>query len=122
MQMLRTFWDAALEPDEAAPDEGRVMRYRTEDELAGLRGRNGLAEVETTAIDVSDAYANFDDYWVPFTLVGGPGGAYCASLDPQRQQQLPDQLFPSTRFSGWTVHSRRSCLCRARPARERSYP
>lgn len=55
MQMLRTFWDAALEPDEALPDEGRAMRYRTEDELAGLRGRNGLAEVETTAIDVSAA-------------------------------------------------------------------
>jgi SAM-dependent methyltransferase len=75
MQMLRTFWDAALEPDEAAPDEGRVMRYRTEDEVAGLRGRNGLAEVETSAIDVSAAYANVDDYWVPFTLGGGPGGA-----------------------------------------------
>jgi len=88
MQMLRTFWDAALELDAAAPDEGRVMRYCNEDELTALWVRNGLAEVETIAIDVTADYADFDDYWIPFTWGGGPGGAYCASLDPQRQQQL----------------------------------
>jgi SAM-dependent methyltransferase len=43
MQMLRTFWDAALEFDQTAPDEGRVMRYCTEDELAALWLRNALA-------------------------------------------------------------------------------
>lgn len=88
MQMLRTFWDAALELDEAAPDEGQVMRYCNEAELGALWARNGLAEVETRAIDVSADYADFDDYWNPFTLGAGPGGKYYASLDPQRQQQL----------------------------------
>ena len=93
MQMLRTFWDAALELDAAAPDEGQVMRYCNEAELAALWVRNGLAEIETIAIDVTAAYADFDDYWIPFTWGGGPGGAYCASLDPQRQQQLRASCF-----------------------------
>ena len=32
MTMLRVFWGAALELDPAAPDEGRTMRYCTDDE------------------------------------------------------------------------------------------
>jgi SAM-dependent methyltransferase len=93
MQMLRTFWDAALELDAAAPDEARVMRYCSEDELATLWVRNGLTEVETGALDVTADYADFEDYWIPFTLGAGPGGAYCASLAPQRQQRLRDSCF-----------------------------
>jgi SAM-dependent methyltransferase len=93
MQMLRTFWDAALEFDEAAPDEGRVMPYCSQDELAALWARNGLAQVETSAIDVTAHYVDFEDYWIPFTLGGGPGGVYCASPDPQRQQQLRTSCF-----------------------------
>jgi SAM-dependent methyltransferase len=93
MQMLRTFWDAALERDPAAPDEGRVMSYCTEDDLASLWARSGLVEVETGAIDVTAGYADFEDYWIPFTLGGGPGGAYCASLDPRRQEQLRASCF-----------------------------
>ena len=93
MQMLRTFWDAALELDAAAPDEGQVMRYCNEAELAALWVHNGLAGVETSPIDVTADYAGFDDYWIPFTWGGGPGGAYCASLDPQRQRQLRASCF-----------------------------
>jgi SAM-dependent methyltransferase len=93
MQMLRTFWEAALELDPNAPDEGRVMPYCSEDELAGLWARNGLDEVETSALDVMADYADFEDYWIPFTLGGAPGGAYYASLDPERRQQLRRSCF-----------------------------
>ncbi|HEX2705484.1 MAG TPA: class I SAM-dependent methyltransferase [Candidatus Lustribacter sp.] len=88
MVMLRTFWDAAFELDEAAPDEGRLMRYCSEGELAGLWERHGVAEVETSTIDVTAEYAGFEDYWIPFTLGVGPGGSYLASLDAERQEQL----------------------------------
>ena len=115
MQMLRTFWDAALELDEAAPDEGRVMRYCTEDELAALWGRNGLAEVETTAIDVRAAYANFDDYWVPFTLGVDQAGHTAHRWTPSGNSSCRTSCFrrlaaPDGPFT------LRSCLCRARPA------
>ena len=88
MQMLRTVWDAALELDATAQDEGRVMAYCSEDELAALWTRSGLAAVETSAIDVTADYTDFEDYWMPFTLGVGPGGAYCASLDPDQRQLL----------------------------------
>ena len=93
MHMLRTFWDAALEFDAAAPDEGRVMRLCSEDELAALWERHGLSEVETCAIDVAAGYDDFEDYWIPFTLGVGPGGAYFASLNTDRQQQLQTSCF-----------------------------
>jgi hypothetical protein len=88
MQMLRTFWDAALELDPTAPDEGRVMRWCSEDDLAALWARHGLTGIGTGTIDVTADYAGFEDYWIPFTLGAGPGGAYCASLDPPRREQL----------------------------------
>jgi hypothetical protein len=74
MQMLRTFWTAAIELDPSAPDEGRVMPYCTEDELAALWARNGLVEVETGAIDVTSGCADFEDYWIPFTLGADQAG------------------------------------------------
>jgi SAM-dependent methyltransferase len=93
MTMLRTFWDAAREVDPDAPDEGRTMRYTTEQELADLWDRAGLADVRTTSLEVGTEYADFDDYWLPFILGVGPGGAYAVSLDPDRQQRLRDACF-----------------------------
>lgn len=58
--MLRTFWDAALTLDPAAPDEGRVMRFQDADELARLWSDAGLREVETAPLDVAVEYAGFD--------------------------------------------------------------
>lgn len=88
MEMLRTFWAAALELDPAAPDEGRGMSLCREDELGALWLRHGLTDVETGTIAVTADYADFDDYWIPFTLGVGPGGAYCVGLEPGQQQRL----------------------------------
>jgi SAM-dependent methyltransferase len=93
MQMLRTFWDAALNLDPSAPDEGREMALCSQEELADLWSRHGLVDVETGSIDVTVDYEDFDDFWEPFTLGVGPGGAYCASLDSERQQDLRLECF-----------------------------
>lgn len=93
MRMLRTFWDAALELDPAAPDEGRLMRFQDPDDLRGLWEAVGLRAVETDALVVEAGYAGFDDFWEPFTLGGGPGGAYCTSLDPEGQEALREACF-----------------------------
>jgi SAM-dependent methyltransferase len=87
MRMLRTFWDAAVELDPLAPDE-HAMRYTSEEDLAALWRRQRLADVETAPLDVEVEYESFDDYWEPFTLGVGPGGAYCVSLDPERREAL----------------------------------
>src|SRR5947199_2420700 len=44
MTMLRAFWDAALELDPNAPDEGRTMRYCTPQELRALWAGAGLRD------------------------------------------------------------------------------
>jgi SAM-dependent methyltransferase len=93
MTMLRTFWDAAHDVDPESPDEARTMRFTTERELAELWERAGLTDIRTRSLEVSTDYADFDDYWLPFTLGVGPGGAYAASLDAERLERLRDRCF-----------------------------
>ena len=92
MEMLRAFWDAARTLDDAAPDEGRTMRYRSTEELAELWREAGLGNVETDYLTVETTYSGFDDLWEPFTLGVGPAGAYCAALEPARQEELRERL------------------------------
>ena len=88
MTMLRAYWDAALELDPAAPDEGATMRFSRRGELGELFGRCGLERVETGELVVGADYEDFDDLWSPLPSGLGPSGAYCASLDPERQEAL----------------------------------
>jgi SAM-dependent methyltransferase len=91
MTMLRAYWDAAREvaPEEAArADEGMTMRYSNLAELTDLWRGVGLNDVEGGELWVSAGYEDFDDLWAPFPSGIGPAGAFCASLDPERQQAL----------------------------------
>jgi ubiquinone/menaquinone biosynthesis C-methylase UbiE len=87
MTMLRVFFDAAAEVDPTAPDE-REMPYCTPAVLRQLWEDEGLSEIRTGEIVVERTYANFDDYWEPFTFGVGPAGSYCASLDPDRREAV----------------------------------
>ncbi len=93
MTMLRAFWDAALELDPDAPDEGRTMRFCREGELAELFERSGLAGVESGALAAAADYEGFDDYWAPFPTGLAPAGAYCASRGPAEQEALRQACF-----------------------------
>jgi SAM-dependent methyltransferase len=93
MTMLRAFWDAALEFDPDAPDEGRTMRYCTPDELNSLWTSAGLRDVETQALVVAAEYNDFEDYWSPFPTGIAPSGAYCASLEPEQRAALRHACF-----------------------------
>jgi SAM-dependent methyltransferase len=88
MRMLRAFWDAALELDRHAPDEGRTMPHCTPAGLRALWRRVGLDDVRTGELVVEARYADFDDFWAPFPTGLGPSGAYCASLDPAHREAL----------------------------------
>jgi SAM-dependent methyltransferase len=90
MTMLRTFWDAAHEaaPEQAAGADESNMRYATEDELSRLWRQVGLEDVRGGELNVSAYYEGFDDLWVPITSGIGPAGAFCASLEPDRQAEL----------------------------------
>ena len=93
MTLLRAFWDAAREvdPERAAlADEGVVMRWCTEAELAGLWSRAGLREVQTAALFAHASYASFEDLWAPLPTGVAPSGAFCKSLDDDARAALHD--------------------------------
>jgi hypothetical protein len=92
MTMLRAFWDAALELDANAPDEGG-MPHCSSGELAALWDRASLGDVETGELEAEASYAGFADLWAPFLGGVGPVGAYCATLDPEQQEALRDRFF-----------------------------
>jgi SAM-dependent methyltransferase len=93
MQMLRAFWDAALEVDPDAPDEARTMRWCSPDELNVLWTGAGLRDVDVDELVVSAEYANFDDYWSPFPSGLAPTGAYYVSLPTDHQRALREAAF-----------------------------
>ncbi len=93
MTMLRVFWDAARALDPGTPGEGQSMAYCSRDELERLWLDAGLTEVETGSLTVTRVYTGFDDYWETFGLGIGPGGAYYASLDDARREQLRLECF-----------------------------
>ena len=88
MRMLRAFWDAALELDRDAPDEGRTMPHCTPAGLRVLWRRGGLDRIETGELVVRARYADFEDFWAPFPAGIAPSGVYCASLEPDHREAL----------------------------------
>ena len=90
IEFMRAFWNAATALDPAALDlaEGRRFPFCTEDGLSTLARSAGLHSIEITAIEVPTVFADFEDYWHPFTLGAGPAPGYCMSLDPEARQRL----------------------------------
>jgi SAM-dependent methyltransferase len=87
---LSPFWNAvhALDPD--APDESRMAGARRGN-LTELFGDAAIEDVEETSLAVGVRHATFDEWWEPFTFGVGPGGAYLAALDAERQAEIRDR-------------------------------
>ena len=91
MTLLRAFWDAAREVEPelgAAADEGVVMRWCGEGDLARLWSTVGLGEVRFGSLTARAEYAGFDDLWSPLPTGVGPAGAFCRSLDEDGRTTL----------------------------------
>ena len=82
--LVRTFWQAALRFDPAAPDDA-LLPFRRSEELASLWRRAGFRAVECGVIDIQASYSGFDDYWGPFVFgIGPPGGTLTAQPEDRR--------------------------------------
>jgi SAM-dependent methyltransferase len=95
MTLLRAYWDAAREVDPergAAADEGVVMRWCAEGELAELWRVAGLRSVRLGSLVATAKYANFEDLWSPLPTGVGPAGAFCKSLAEDDRAALRDAL------------------------------
>jgi SAM-dependent methyltransferase len=93
MEMLRAFWDAALEIDPGAPDEARTLHFGRAGEIATLFASVGMVDVRESTLSVTSSYANFDELWRGFLAGVGPAGAHCLSLGATDRERLRATLF-----------------------------
>lgn len=94
MQMMRYFWDTALEvnPGDAALDEARRFPICQPEPLEALLRDAGLTSVAVRSIDVRTIFQDFDDFWLPFLGMQGPAPTYLASLNAETRDQIRDAL------------------------------
>jgi SAM-dependent methyltransferase len=94
MQMMRRFWDAAIELDPGAAelDEASTFAICDPGALSNLWGTAGLRNVQTRAIEVETTFRDFDDYWQPFLGGRAPAPAYAMSLSDDRRSALRELL------------------------------
>jgi SAM-dependent methyltransferase len=94
MQIMRYFFDCArpVDPKSSEFDDGIQAPICRPGALADAFGTAGLADVATTAIDITAAFADFDDYWKPFLAGTGSAPKYCQSLDEATRRQIRDAI------------------------------
>jgi SAM-dependent methyltransferase len=94
MELMRYFWDAAVELDPAAAklDEGVRFPLCQPDALAARFAGAGLRDIEVRAIDIPTSFPDFDDYWKPFLGGQGPAPGYAMSLDEPARARLRDRI------------------------------
>lgn len=94
MELIRIFWDAAIELDPAASglDEGLRFPICRSAALTELFAGAGLEAVEAAPIDIPTRFVDFDDYWQPFLGGQGPAPGYAMSLDERARGLLRDRL------------------------------
>jgi SAM-dependent methyltransferase len=94
MELMRYFWDAAVELDASARslDEGERFPLCNPTSLAQLFESSGVRAVEVRAIDAPTRFRDFDDYWSPFLGGQGPAPGYAMRLTEERRVRLRDRI------------------------------
>jgi SAM-dependent methyltransferase len=94
MQMIRHFFDAAIELDPKAVevDEGPRFPICKPDVLARTFESVGLHRVEVRPIEIPTVFRDFDDYWSPFLGGQGPAPSYVMSLSEEHRAALRERL------------------------------
>jgi len=120
MELMRFFWDAAvdLDPGAAKLDEGVRFPLCRPEALEDLFASAGLQEVEVKPIDIPTSFADFDCYWQPFLGGQGPAPAYAMSLDEAARARLRDHIRERmpTKANGSISLTARAWAARARVA------
>jgi SAM-dependent methyltransferase len=94
MQLMRHFWDAAVElnPGAAELDEGRRFPICNPSAMEELFRDAGFGAVSGRAIDVPTRFRDFSDYWTPFLGGQGPAPGYAMSLSEEARGKLRDNV------------------------------
>lgn len=108
MAMLGTFWNAVrqIRPDE----QGEAMMPGTaEGDIAKRFVAAGLTDVSAGMLHATARYADFDDYWEPFTYGIGPSGGFLVSLPSDDQARVREMCRSSLPDGSFTLAARAWC-------------
>ncbi len=94
MELIRSFWDAALalDPAATAADEGERFPICRPEPLRAAFEAADLAGAEVRPIEVPTVFHDFDEYWTPFLSGVGPAPGYAVSLDDAARTALRERL------------------------------
>jgi SAM-dependent methyltransferase len=90
MEMMRHFWDAAVEvnPEDSALDQAERFPLCQPEPLKALFRDAGLTAISVRAITIPTVFRDFDDYWIPFLGKQGAAPTYVASLDSETRHRI----------------------------------
>ena len=103
MQMLRAFWDSALQVDPTAPDEARVLRFGRLGELAQWLDDGGFEAVTETTLTVASNYSGFEELWTGFLAGIGPAGHYLNGLSDDDRLRVRGALLERVGAGSFTM-------------------
>ncbi|HEY2862055.1 MAG TPA: class I SAM-dependent methyltransferase [Casimicrobiaceae bacterium] len=94
MELMRHFWDVALELDPGARplDEGVRFPLCQPDALGKVFRQANLEAIEVVPIEIATRFRDFDDYWAPFLGGQGPAPSYAMSLSESSRNRLRDRI------------------------------
>jgi SAM-dependent methyltransferase len=94
MQLMRHFWDAAIEQDPAVAEGAEHRRFTIcrPDPLREAFERAGMPDARVEPIDVPTVFRDFDDYWRPFLMATAPAPRHAMSLSESGRADLRERL------------------------------
>jgi SAM-dependent methyltransferase len=94
MQLMRYFWDAAIDLDPSVADKDESLKFGLckPEPLGQLFKGAGLLDVEVGPIETPTHFRGFEDYWTPFLGGVGPAPLYAVSLPADKQAELREHL------------------------------
>jgi SAM-dependent methyltransferase len=90
MQLIRHFWDAAVEIDPTVRDLDEGVRFPlcSPKALSSAFAGAGLTHIATSAVEILTPFKDVADYWSPFLGGQGPAPAYAMSLSEDQRERL----------------------------------
>jgi SAM-dependent methyltransferase len=94
MQLLRSFWDTAVELELAdrSVHEGVRFDFCRPGPLQGLFADAGFVDVDTAALVVPLVFVDPEDFWSPFLSGQGPAPSWAMSLSDADRSAFRDAL------------------------------
>jgi SAM-dependent methyltransferase len=120
MQLIRSFWDAAVALDRGAQtlDEGTRFPICQPSALEQAFRNVRLSDVRVEGIEIPTVFRDFEDLWLPFLGSAGPAANYTTSLRPEDQTALRERVRADLPIAAdgsislvaraWAVHGRAS--------------